>query len=144
MMAWKRVFLISFTSVARAPYIRILANSTDFSRRQAEAGVWSIVELNIGIACANLMRLKPFLRTYLPGLVSKLGFSSGKNSKRPQEESSSRGLSTWRNGKHSHSIQPHSVDGGKSRDRDGRGGMDPGKVKGMHRDDGSTDSILRL
>lgn len=81
---------VLLTSIVRAPYIQILEESDDFSLKQAEAGVWSIVELNLGIVCANLMRMKPLLRRYLPVFLEKRGFSSGKDSRR-QEDSSSRG-----------------------------------------------------
>ncbi|KAJ4319331.1 hypothetical protein N0V84_006416 [Fusarium piperis] len=41
---------VLIASIARAPYVKIMATNIDFSRKQAEAGIWSLVELNIGIA----------------------------------------------------------------------------------------------
>ncbi|KAK7428023.1 hypothetical protein QQZ08_005454 [Neonectria magnoliae] len=69
-------------SVARAPYVRILAISAEFSRKQAEVGVWSMVELDFGILCNNMMRLKPFLNRDLPRLLTALGLSLKKTFKK--------------------------------------------------------------
>ncbi|ROT42261.1 hypothetical protein SODALDRAFT_341750 [Sodiomyces alkalinus F11] len=119
---------VLITSIVRAPYIQILAESPDFSLKQAEAGVWSIVELNLGIVCANLMRMKPFLRRYLPVFLEKLGFSLGKSRVRM-------------NGKHSHSFQLHSIEAPRLQDGASRDCV--AGVQGVQRDDGSTESILR-
>ncbi|KAG4288436.1 hypothetical protein FPRO06_06088 [Fusarium proliferatum] len=41
---------VLIASIVRAPYVHIMATNPDFTRKQAEAGVWSLVELNMGIS----------------------------------------------------------------------------------------------
>ncbi|KAH6972355.1 hypothetical protein BKA56DRAFT_116503 [Ilyonectria sp. MPI-CAGE-AT-0026] len=135
-------------SIARAPYVKIMATSLDFSRKQAEAGVWSLVELNFGILCNNMMRLKPFLNRYLPKLLTLLGLSSARS--KPQADSSTRGDRNWRRGKPSHSYQLRSLEANEPR-RKYEGGTEvhvdeygiEGSDKAASRQNGSTDSILR-
>ncbi|KAM5380994.1 hypothetical protein ACJZ2D_003303 [Fusarium nematophilum] len=145
---------VLIASIARAPYVQIMATHIDFTRKQAEAGVWSLVELNIGIVCNNLMRLKPLLNRYLPKLLTMLGLSSGRSSKR-QGESSARvngGGGNWRvGGRPSHSYQLRSLEHGNPEGRYNNI-KDPVAVrehgfddsdKAPSRQNGSTDSILR-
>lgn len=122
-----------------------MATDIDFSRKQAEAGVWSLVELNFGILCNNLMRLKPFLRAYLPKLLTILGLSSDRSSK-PQGGESSKGAGYWRGGKPAHSYQLRSLEEGSSKtknktDADGFGHA--GSDEAESHQNGSTDSIFR-
>lgn len=68
------------TSIIRVPYIHTLSHTQDFTARQAEAGIWSIVEINLSILCSNLMRMKPFLNHCLPAIIAKLGLPSSRQS----------------------------------------------------------------
>ncbi|KAK7403522.1 hypothetical protein QQX98_010700 [Neonectria punicea] len=125
---------------------QILAISADFSRKQAEAAVWSMVELNFGILCNNMMRLKPFLNRYLPRLLTVLGLSSKKTSKKG--ESSTRGDRNWRPGKPSNSYQLRSLEGGEpARGKYPQAHVDEYPIddsdKAASRQTGSTESILR-
>ncbi|KAJ3540210.1 hypothetical protein NM208_g5164 [Fusarium decemcellulare] len=133
---------VLIASIARAPYVKIMATHLDFTRKQAEAGVWSLVELNIGIVCNNLMRLKPLLNRFLPRLLTILGFS-GRSSKR-QGESSSRANGNWRvGGRPSHSYQLRSLERGGSKKHVIQEVGFQSSDKEHSRQNGSTDSILR-
>ncbi|KAL7908559.1 hypothetical protein GGI35DRAFT_493651 [Trichoderma velutinum] len=59
-------------SIARLPYVLILDKTTDVTYTEAILGVWSIVEINLGITCGCAMRLKSLVEKYLP----QLGFFS--------------------------------------------------------------------
>ncbi|KAM5352625.1 hypothetical protein ACJ41O_005347 [Fusarium nematophilum] len=117
---------VLIASIARAPYVQIMATHIDFTRKQAEAGVWSLVELNIGIVCNNLMRLKPLLNRYLPKLLTMLGLSSGSYQLRSLEHGNPEGR--YNNIKDPVAVREHGFD-----DSD----------KAPSRQNGSTDSILR-
>ncbi|KAF7558271.1 hypothetical protein G7Z17_g113 [Cylindrodendrum hubeiense] len=140
---------VLIASIARAPYVKIMATSIDFSRKQAEAGVWSLVELNFGILCNNLMRLKPFLNRYLPKLLTILGLSSGRSKQQPESSTARGDRSNWRRGKPSHSYQLRSLEANEPRrkyenDNDVSDGYGiEGSDKAASRQNGSTESILR-
>ncbi|KAL4950400.1 hypothetical protein BDW69DRAFT_187376 [Aspergillus filifer] len=57
-------------SIARLPYVIRLGHkyNPDSSWTQAILGTWSVVELNLGVICACLMRFKPLIRNYMPWL----------------------------------------------------------------------------
>ncbi|KAK7213016.1 hypothetical protein V2G26_020194 [Clonostachys chloroleuca] len=137
---------VLLASVARAPYVKIMATDPNFSRRQAEAGVWSLVELNLGILCSNLMRMKPFLRAYLPKLLTILGLSSGSASNTPGHDIST---GHWSRKSHSRGYKLHSIGNensqSKSLDADGMAvniDMQKPEKTRARRDNESTDSIL--
>ncbi|KAL6401780.1 integral membrane protein [Ilyonectria robusta] len=67
---------VLLATIARAPYMKLLVSSTDFTQTMAEIGVVSALELNLGIVCNNLMRMKPFISRYFPNLFIKLGLST--------------------------------------------------------------------
>ncbi|KAH6988224.1 hypothetical protein BKA56DRAFT_459944, partial [Ilyonectria sp. MPI-CAGE-AT-0026] len=66
---------VLLATIARAPYMKLLVSSTDFTQTMAEIGVVSALELNLGIVCNNLIRMKPFISRYFPNLFIKLGLS---------------------------------------------------------------------
>ncbi|KAL1880744.1 hypothetical protein Daus18300_001358 [Diaporthe australafricana] len=72
-------------SIARLPYVVLIGITTDVTYTEAILGIWSIVEINLGIICGCAMRLKSLLTTYLP----RLGLTGG---------SASNGLSGGRAG----------------------------------------------
>ncbi|KAK6080305.1 integral membrane protein [Seiridium cupressi] len=92
-------------SIARLPYVIVLDHTVDVTYTEAILGVWSIVEVNLGIICSCSMRLKPLVVKYLP----QLGFFSS--------HSRSTGKATygsWGNGlgdesRSQHTYQLHSV-----------------------------------
>ncbi|RSL70853.1 hypothetical protein CEP53_001732 [Fusarium sp. AF-6] len=53
-------------SIARLPYVLVLSKTQDATYTQAILGIWSIVEINLGIICACAMRLKRLVTTCLP------------------------------------------------------------------------------
>lgn len=67
---------VLFATIARAPCMKLLVSSTDFTQTVAEIGVVSVLELNLSIICNNLMRMKPFISRYFPNLLIKLELST--------------------------------------------------------------------
>ncbi|CZR47249.1 uncharacterized protein FPRO_08623 [Fusarium proliferatum ET1] len=136
---------VLIASIVRAPYVHIMATNPDFTRKQAEAGVWSLVEPNMGIVCNNLMRLKPFLRTYLPRVLTFLGLTA---KSKHQGDSPSKSSGNWR-ARPSHSYQLNSLEHEDPHHKRFRkepsveeaafGDLD----KEASRHNGSTDDILR-
>lgn len=87
-----------------------MAHDDDVTYTEAILGVWSIVEVNLGIICGAAMRLKPLLVRWLPqlGLFSSRTRSNGKSM-----GSSSMGLRTDpRPGQHNYQL--HSVQKGSA------------------------------
>ncbi len=109
-----------------------MSNDADTTYTEAILGVWSIVEVNLGIICGAAMRLKPLLVRWLP----QLGIFSSSQSKSNGKSlgsmgTSSRGLRTDPRNYQLHSIQkgsagPASSDFDISTEADGRsrGGSD--------------------
>lgn len=95
-----------------------MSNDADTTYTEAILGVWSIVEVNLGIICGAAMRLKPLLVRWLPqlGIFSSRSKSNGKSL--GSKGTSSRGLRTDPRNYQLHSIQkgstgpPASEDGG--------------------------------
>ncbi|KAL4981758.1 hypothetical protein BDW68DRAFT_196091 [Aspergillus falconensis] len=127
-------------SIARLPYVIRLSHTPDATWTQAILGVWSIIEVNLGIICACAMRFKHLIATYLPRL-SLWSFRS-----RSRTRSRSAGLrkvtldsaEKFRPegslGKHEyqlHSLQQSSGNGSGS-GRQSREGGGEGGVEGTH------------
>jgi hypothetical protein len=134
-------------SIARLPYVLLLDKTPDTTYTEAILGVWSLVEVNLGIICACAMRFKRLIATYLPRLslfssqsrsVAKMGYDSRRNDFQSGDSKGRRSyqLHSIQNG----STDPFSVNNGisvyhsfnvdvKSSDKD-------------IRDGGSTDRIL--
>ncbi|KAJ6015576.1 hypothetical protein N7540_010167 [Penicillium herquei] len=55
-------------SIARLPYVLKLDSTSDTTYTEAILGIWSLVEINLGIICACAMRFKKLITTYLPRL----------------------------------------------------------------------------
>ncbi|KAK9418094.1 putative Integral membrane protein [Seiridium unicorne] len=92
-------------SIARLPYVIVLDHTVDVTYTEAILGVWSIVEVNLGIICSCSMRLKPLVVKYLPqlGFFSSYSRSTGKAT-----------YGSWGNGlgdesRSQHTYQLHSV-----------------------------------
>ncbi|KAK3333295.1 hypothetical protein B0T19DRAFT_398990 [Cercophora scortea] len=101
-------------SIARLPYVLILSHDDDLTYTEAILGVWSIVEVNLGIICGAAMRLKPLIVRYLP----QLGLFSSRRG------GGSKSYGSWGAGKDlgggtdprktQHSYQLHSVQKGSA------------------------------
>ncbi|KAF1978392.1 hypothetical protein BU23DRAFT_651081, partial [Bimuria novae-zelandiae CBS 107.79] len=63
-------------SIGRTAFVADIQNNTDITWCQARVGVWSAIELNVGILGASLARLKPFVQRFFPSL-SRTIISSG-------------------------------------------------------------------
>ena len=74
--------MVVICSIARLPYVIRLEGDDDITHTQAILGVWTIVEVNLGIFCGCAMRLKPFFVRYLPslGLFSSRNRTAGSSS----------------------------------------------------------------
>ncbi|KAL2701264.1 hypothetical protein AAEP93_008083 [Penicillium crustosum] len=55
-------------SIARLPYVLLLGKTADTTYTEAILGVWSLVEVNLGIICACAMRFRRLIAVYLPRL----------------------------------------------------------------------------
>jgi hypothetical protein len=55
-------------SIARLPYVLSLESTSDITYQEGILGVWSLVEVNLGILCGCAMRLKKLIVAYLPAL----------------------------------------------------------------------------
>ncbi|KAK4220543.1 hypothetical protein QBC38DRAFT_188898 [Podospora fimiseda] len=64
-------------SIARVPYVRALVTNPDITYQEGILGIWSLVEVNLGIVCGCAMRLKKLIVAWLPKLG--LGTSRGKS-----------------------------------------------------------------
>jgi len=54
-------------SIARTPYVKALETATDLTYQEGILGVWSLVEINLGIVCGSAMRLTKLITTWLLG-----------------------------------------------------------------------------
>ncbi|KAK4084358.1 uncharacterized protein Triagg1_838 [Trichoderma aggressivum f. europaeum] len=75
-------------SIARLPYVLILDKTADVTYTEAILGVWSIVEINLGITCGCAMRSKSLAVKYLP----QLGFFSSNPQESETHDSRRKGL----------------------------------------------------
>ncbi|KAI0023811.1 hypothetical protein F4780DRAFT_776435 [Xylariomycetidae sp. FL0641] len=65
-------------SLVRVAFVEMLPMVDDFTWHQAMAGICSVAELNVGVACNSLVRLKPFMRKHLPKLMgTRTALTSG-------------------------------------------------------------------
>ncbi|KAF3764795.1 hypothetical protein M406DRAFT_331113 [Cryphonectria parasitica EP155] len=97
-------------SIVRIVYVTAIQNDVDTTYAEARVGVWSSVEVNIGIMCVSMARLKPFMQRYFPNFLS-LGSSHGNSN---YKGASSYGPNTsgrrpTYNAYELHSVQPSSV-----------------------------------
>ncbi|KAK4204718.1 hypothetical protein QBC40DRAFT_261345 [Triangularia verruculosa] len=112
-------------SIARLPYSISLGSSEDLSWEEGILGIWSIVEINIGIACGCAMRLKKLVTSYLP----KMGWNSSQKKSTPYNSNSWGGTTAMgsksgnktfdgtngtKGGYQLHSVQKGSVDPGST------------------------------
>ena len=102
-------------SIARLPYVKQMANDADVTYTEAILGVWSIIEVNLGIICGCAMRLKPLIVRWFPnlGLFSSRNKSLGKSAGFGSWAASKELRTDPRNAQHTyklHSIQKSSVD----------------------------------
>ncbi|KFY40365.1 hypothetical protein V494_03533 [Pseudogymnoascus sp. VKM F-4513 (FW-928)] len=111
--------------VVRITYIMSLANNPDVTYSQARAAVWSCVELNIGIVCASVIVLKPFMRHHFPGVFSTYVMSVD-NSDATPIKSFPRGFAESKKNnpseyQHPNTFQMARVKGGSGTNEDGSG-----------------------
>jgi hypothetical protein len=89
--------------------------ATDVTYEEGVLGIWSIVEVNLGIICSSAMRMKRLIVAYLPKL--RLGWSNEqpRASETPFEVSDEGVIKTTEtdveknHGYHLHSIQKNSA-----------------------------------
>ncbi|RFU32757.1 hypothetical protein B7463_g3570, partial [Scytalidium lignicola] len=67
---------VVIASIARVAYVRAMVENPDVTWTQAEAAVFSSLELNLGIICNSMARLKPFVKTHFPRWAGSFGNSS--------------------------------------------------------------------
>lgn len=98
-------------SIARLPYVLRLDTTSDTTYVEAILGVWSIVEINLGVICACAMRLKQFISVYLPRLwlLSSRSRNTGK-----MTSASYTNRFRSNNSQAQHSYQLHSIQKGSA------------------------------
>ncbi|KAL4863941.1 hypothetical protein BDV12DRAFT_176867 [Aspergillus spectabilis] len=113
-------------SIARLPYVVVLPTTADTTYTQAVLGIWTIVEVNLGIICACAMRFKRLIATYLPKLSLFSSKSRSRNERKVTYDShSNRFQPEGSDLKHSyrlHSIQNGNADVGGHGGGVGKGG----------------------
>ncbi|KAK2596067.1 hypothetical protein N8I77_013575 [Diaporthe amygdali] len=70
-------------SIGRIAFVVDIHDNPDITFCEAKVGVWSALELNIGIMGASLARLKPFVQRYFPKLSTSGAGSYGPKIKGP-------------------------------------------------------------
>ncbi|KAK3321992.1 hypothetical protein B0H66DRAFT_619329 [Apodospora peruviana] len=141
-------------SIARLPYVLAVAdpNNTDLTYTEAILGIWSIVEINLGVICGCAMRLKPLVVRYAPWVGLLASSRKGRSSKTPYGASwdARKDLRTDDRAV-KHTYQLHSVQKGSSNpiSEDGKIYVEQDSGKSSRLDNrtggsGSTDSILEL
>ncbi|KAL3480811.1 hypothetical protein BJX99DRAFT_204940 [Aspergillus californicus] len=98
-------------SIARLPYVLRLPKNPDSTWTQAILGIWSIIEVNLGIICACAMRFKRLIATYLPKLSIFSSRSRSHPAARQQKQTYDSDGNRFRpqNSTGQHSYQLHSI-----------------------------------
>ncbi|KAK3392370.1 hypothetical protein B0T20DRAFT_54586 [Sordaria brevicollis] len=129
-------------SIVRLPQVLALDTSpgstVDITYEEGVLGVWSIIEVNLGIVCGCGMRLKQLIQRYWP----KLGMGSwGSSAKRSQVTHDTSGMRTGEFGNGDGHVHGTKQDGKYQLHSIQKGNKDETFV--TVEDGGSTDSILR-
>ncbi|KAI1098641.1 hypothetical protein F4804DRAFT_115949 [Jackrogersella minutella] len=95
-------------SIARIAYVKAMVQNPDVTWTQAEAAVFSSLELNLGIVCNCMARLRPFIRVYFPRWAISMDASSTPQDYHKNKQS--HGPLSWRGDEASHSYQLGSVE----------------------------------
>lgn len=77
LMMFERVVV---ASIVRVPFLSHMTMSSDATWAQASAAIWSSIELNFGIACNCMARLRPFVRAHMPKLACYLDQNNNSSS----------------------------------------------------------------
>ncbi|KAI0387006.1 hypothetical protein F5Y04DRAFT_275461 [Hypomontagnella monticulosa] len=104
---------VIIASIARVAYVRAMIGNPDVTWTQASAAVLSSVELNIGIVCNSMARLKPFVRVHFPSWMRSFGSSGRLEDSDKSKSKSNNGPRSWRGDKASHSYKLGSIEHGE-------------------------------
>ncbi|KAK7928097.1 hypothetical protein PG985_005095 [Apiospora marii] len=78
------VYRVVVASILRVPFLSRMTMSSDVTWAQASLAIWSSIELNFGIACNCMARLRPFVRAHMPKLMRYLDdHKNGHDARRP-------------------------------------------------------------
>ncbi|KAI1418463.1 hypothetical protein F5Y13DRAFT_196268 [Hypoxylon sp. FL1857] len=94
---------VVLVSIARISYVKAMVVNPDVTWTQAEAAVFSSLELNLGIVCNSLARLRPFVRAHFPSWAMSLGGSEAPDDH--QQINHDNGPQAWRGDKASHTYR---------------------------------------
>ncbi|XP_014558732.1 hypothetical protein COCVIDRAFT_36032 [Bipolaris victoriae FI3] len=72
---------VIIASIVRIIYVYNYISNPDFTFYQASACIFSVVELNVGVICASMATLKPFLVRHMSCMLSLSGSSEKSKSK---------------------------------------------------------------
>lgn len=90
-----------------------MVDNPDVTWTQASAAVLSSVELNVGIICNCISRLKPFVRVHFPSWARSLGSSGTAGESGKNRSKSHNGPRSWRGDKAGHSYKLGSMERGE-------------------------------
>ncbi|KAI0836764.1 hypothetical protein F5Y06DRAFT_102595 [Hypoxylon sp. FL0890] len=94
---------VVLVSIARISYVKAMVVNPDVTWTQAEAAVFSSLELNLGIVCNSLARLRPFVRAHFPSWAMSMGGSDTPGDY--QQINHDNGPQAWRGDRASHAYQ---------------------------------------
>lgn len=64
-------------AIVRIKYVMSMENNPDITYSECVTGIWSAIEINVGIVCNCVVVIKPFLRKHFPKFFSSYMHSSG-------------------------------------------------------------------
>ncbi|KAF4965114.1 hypothetical protein FSARC_7053 [Fusarium sarcochroum] len=99
---------VVIVSCIRFGYVQKMKDNPDITWTQANASLWSCIEMNTGIICQSLAHMKPFVRQHLPWL-HKIIAGTTKPKSYPGQADNSQSFKQWRGDKASHGYQLHSI-----------------------------------
>lgn len=79
----------SVATIVRIPYVKYLADETDFLYATVGIAIWSICELGMGITASSLATLRPLFRNFF--MRSRLMGGTSDDKSKPWSQANSRG-----------------------------------------------------
>ncbi|KAK8051174.1 hypothetical protein PG993_002559 [Apiospora rasikravindrae] len=146
-------------SIVRISYIRAMMVNPDTTWTQASAIVWSSVEMNLGVACNCMARLRPFVRVHMPKLARRLDYDGNvtphlatvPSLRGPGWDNEGGGGGTWSGGEEAmFNVRLHGFEGRNNRSTQGESGyilvrdeatVDVGRANASSRECSSEDLI---
>ncbi|KAF5027405.1 hypothetical protein F66182_482 [Fusarium sp. NRRL 66182] len=100
---------VVIVSCIRFGYVQRMEKNPDITWTQANASLWSCIEMNTGIICYCLAQLKPFVRRHMTWLVSFVSQAPSQPQSYSLQPSNINSNGRWRGDQASYGYQLHSV-----------------------------------